>query len=255
MSLALKRVASATTVMLAAGLGAFGSAGVAHADDDTFCEGMSAPRNAAAGNHAPVLRDDTARVAAGQSAVIKVLANDSDPDMNKLYVVSVSVPSKGDACIDGNGDLEYFSRSSATNYTQQLTYGVTDGDLYRTATVTVSVEGIKPIRAQLARKKKGNRKAKVTFTNTNTRNLAVFAGSPKKSRPTFSRTVPAGKTVVFATRLRRVEYVVALRGADGEFSLVNVGRINTKNGRSLIATLDGARMTPGTQARANRWIS
>ncbi len=255
MSLALQRVASATAVMLVTGLGAFGSAGAAHADDDSFCEGMSAPRNTAEGNHAPVLRDDTARVAAGQSAVIKVLTNDTDPDENKLYVVSVSVPSKGEACIDGNGDLEYFSRSSATNYTQQLTYGVTDGDLYRTATVTVSVEGIKPIRAQLAQKKKGHRKAKVTFTNPNTRNLAVFAGSPKKSRPTFRRTVPAGKTVVFATRLRRVDFVVALRGSDGDFSLVNVGRINTENGRSLVASPDGARVAQGARARAIRWIS
>lgn len=256
MSLALKRVASTTAVMLVAGLGAIGSAGAAHADEDSFCEGMSAPRNTYVGNQAPVLRNDTARVIAGQSAVVDVLANDTDPENNRLYVVSVSVPSKGEACIDGNGDLEYFSSSSPSNYTQKLTYGVTDGDLYRTATVTIGVEGVKPIRAQLTQKKKGNKRAKINFTNPNKRNLAVFAGNPKKDRAAFQRTVPAGKTVVFATKLRKVQYYVVVRGSDGEFSLVNIGQINTRNGRGSIYTLDDEfRAGPARDTTSKRWLA
>lgn len=256
MSLALKRLASATAVMLVAGVGALGSAGTAQADEDSLCEGMSAPQNNYVGNQAPVPRNDAVNVVAGQSAVIEVLANDSDPENNRLYVVSVSVPSKGEACIDGNGDLEYFSGASPTDYTQKLTYGVTDGDLYRTATVTVGVEGVKPIRAQLTQKKKGNKRAKINFTNPNRRNLAVFAGNPRKGRPAFQRTVPAGKTLVFATRLPKVQYYVAVRGADGEFGLVNVGQINTRTGRGYVYLPDDEfRAGPARDTTAKRWLA
>ena len=261
---AVKTVTASTTVALLAGLGLAASTGTAAASPfDDLCAGMSAPRNPAAGNRAPAPADDTAKVVAGGTAVIKVLANDTDPDGDELYVVSVSKPRRGGACIDANGDLEYDAALSSTDYTQTLTYGVTDGDLYRTATVTVEVEGVKPVRAvlkhRLTFKKHTHQvkhRARVAFTNPNTRSVIVFAGNPSKDKPEFRHAAAPGRTVSFSTRSKKVQFIVVMPLRDGDFSIANVGLLDTRTGRQQVSTLgDNLRAAPGaSRTPADRWL-
>ena len=185
MSRAIKKIAATSAIALVAGLAVTGSGGTATAAAGGFCEGMSAPQNNDVANQAPVVVNDTAKVVAGTTVIIKVLANDSDPDADKLYVENASTPKKGEVCVEKNGTIEYYARGSRYNYTDTFTYGVTDGDRYRTGTVTVSVEGVKPVRPVLKQKLvvkhgKVKQRARVSFTNTNTYRVVLLAGSPKK---------------------------------------------------------------------------
>lgn len=250
-------------VVLAAGLGTTAVAGPAHASlDDGICPGMNAPQNNRVANQAPVVRNDTAGVVAGDLVAIKPLANDTDPDGDKLYLVNASAPAKGETCLGATGVLEFFAYPSSTSYTQKITYGVTDGDLYRTGTLTVSVEGVKPVRGVLKQRlvlRKGGHKVKkraiVSFTNPNRRNVYFFAGNPRKDRPDISRTLGAGQTLVMTTKLRRLQYVVGRPTSDGDVSLVSFGLLNTRNGRQrTIVPESFARTTPGLPSTAGRWL-
>ncbi len=222
---------------LIAGLGVSGSAGTATAAAGGFCEGMSAPQNNDSVNQAPVAVNDTAKVLAGTSVVIKVLANDTDPDGDKLYVENASAPKKGKVCVERNGTIEYAAAGSPYNHTDTFTYGVTDGDRYRTATVTVSVEGVKPVRAELKQKlvlkkhsHKVKQRARVAFHNSNRYRVLLYAGDPKKERPLFQRFIYPGHTFVFSTKVKRLVYLTILAPKGKDESLVNYGLLNTRNG-------------------------
>jgi hypothetical protein len=261
MSRATRRLATATATLLVAGLAVAGSPGAATASQDNPCPGMSAPRNTRVANQAPVLANDTARVVAGSVVSIKVLSNDSDPDGDKLYVTSTTNPGRGETCISSTGVIEYLAGMSATDYTQNITYGVTDGDLYRTARITVSVEGIKPLQVQLKHKlvikqHKVKHRARVAFTNPNRRSVLLVAGDPnKKSFPSIQRFIGAGQTIYVKTKIRRLVYVVGMRGSDGDFMLVSVGLINTRTGRQRLESIDdSSRTAPSMQALAQRAI-
>jgi hypothetical protein len=247
------------TVVLLAGLGTATFAGPASASyEDGICTGMPAPQTSSVGNLAPVLTNDTRNVVAGDLVALRPLANDSDPDGDKLYLVSASSPGRGEACVGSTGVLEYYAESSSTSYVQGVRYGVTDGDAYRTALVTFNVEGVAPLRAQLRKalgKGKPKRKAIVSFTNPNRRNVFLYAGNPKKARPTISRTVGAGQTIVVTTKLRRLQFVVARPTSDGDLSLVSFGLLNTRTGRQQTGgPEDFERSAPTQHTSVDRWL-
>jgi hypothetical protein len=262
MSLITRRIATATSVMLVAGLGVISAPTAATADEDTFCPGMSAPRNTRIANQAPVPGNDTARVLAGSSVLIKVLANDTDADGDRVYVANTTNPRRGETCIDAKGVVEYLAAPSASNYTEVITYGVTDGDLYRTATITVSVEGLIPVRPQLKKRlllKKGSkavkRRAVVAFRNANPkRSVLLLAGSIKSENPGVERFIAAGQTTQFKTKVRRLVYITVLRAPDDEIVIVSLGLLNTRNGSQFAL----AREKPFTRAEAEvlakRWL-
>ncbi|MET1000152.1 MAG: Ig-like domain-containing protein [Marmoricola sp.] len=262
MSALTHKIVPAMVVVLAAGLGTTAVAGPAQASwEDGVCPGMNAPQNNRVANLAPVVKNETVGVVAGDLVALRPLANDTDPNGDKLYVVNASAPAKGETCLGATGILEFFAYPSSTNYTQKISYGVTDGDLYRTGTLTVAVEGVKPVRGVLKQRlliRKGGkvkRRAIVSFTNPNRRNVYFFAGNPRKDRPDISRTLGAGKTLVMGTRLRRLQYVVGRPTSDGDISLVSFGLLNTRNGRQrTIVPEDFSRTTPAIPSSANRWL-
>jgi hypothetical protein len=219
------------------------------------CGGMSAPQSIHAGNQAPVPHDDTATALAGGTSAVKVLANDTDPDGDDLFVVSVSAPAKGDVCIDSDGTVEYFAASSATSYTDHVTYGVTDGDLYRTATLTVDVTGIKPLRAQLVHRTTHKHKARVRFTNPNDRTMIVVAGTPKKKRALLTRTIGVGKTVGFRTKYKHIVFFALTPDTDGEPIFVDIGQLNTHTGAQTITSGDDSffRTHPSLRPLKREW--
>jgi hypothetical protein len=267
MSRATTRIIAAATATLVAGLGLTWTAGTASAagyDDDGYCAGMSAPANTAIGNRAPVAVNDTARAIAGGSVTIKVLPNDSDPDGNALFVEGTSKPNRGEVCVDSNGELEYDAPASAASYVASFTYGVTDGDYYRTATVRVNVTGVTPLRAQLQHrlvfKKHSHTKVKnpafVGFTNTNDRSILVLAGNPKKSRAQVQSVIPAGKSISFKTRTKKLLFIAALKDSSGNTVIVDIGVLNTATGAQGIITGEDedARTTSSDRVVAKRWL-
>ncbi len=254
-----KRLAIGTTVVLVSGLGVTGLARPASASiEDGSCPGMTAPQNNRTVNQAPVPANDKATVLAGQFVAIRPLSNDTDPDGDRLAVVNVSTPGGGESCLSRTGTIEYLAPPSTRNSTQRLTYGVTDGERYRTATVAVSVVGIKPVRVtvtQRLRFKKHTHKvktrARVAFTNLNEVSIVVLAGSPKKPNPSFQRTVAPGRTVVFVTKIRpRVRYVGFLPNSE-YFALVSGGRVNTLTGRH-VREIDADHSDEGLRTTAGR---
>jgi hypothetical protein len=85
--------------------------------------------------------------------------------------------------------------------------------------------------------------------------VALFAGHPKKRRPAVSRWLAPGQTLTFGTRIKRLEYVVGRSDSSGELTLVNLGLLNTRNGRQQsITPADFYRTTPDASASAHRWL-
>ena len=254
-------VAAATTTVLISLAVGMGSPAGAASDSPTLCAGQSAPQVSSA--TAPVLVNDTGHAIAGGTASIRALANDSDADGDNLYVVSTSAPPKGLVCVDGDGTLEYSAGYSASNYTDTFQYGVTDGDHYRTATVTVTVEGVKSMRASLVHRlvykkhsHKVRKKATVSFRNPNHRLMVVLAGSPKKPRPSLSRTLGAGQTASFMTKDKLISFYALVKDLDGTYVLTNLGSLNTRTGRQSIVTGDNAffRMQPAARTLERQWL-
>jgi hypothetical protein len=256
-------VAAATaTALISVGFG-FGAPAGAAGDSATLCAGQSAPQNNSSTNSAPVLANDTGHAIAGGAAAIRVLANDSDPDGDDLFVVSTSAPQRGLVCVDGDGVLEYSAGYSATNYTDTFDYGVTDGNRYVTATVTVTVEGVKPMRASLVHRlqlkkhsKRVKHKASVSFRNPNHRLMVVLAGSPRKARPSLTRTLGAGQTASFKTKDKLIQFFALVKDLDGTYVLTNLGSLNTRTGRQSIVSGDNAFFRQHPQARTleRQWL-
>jgi serine/threonine protein phosphatase PrpC len=90
------------------------------------------------GNQAPVAVNDTA-LTAGSPIVIPVLANDSDPDGDRLTVTAVGTPLYGTATLNADGTVTY--TPSGTMFSpDQFTYTISDGHGgTSTATVTVAL--------------------------------------------------------------------------------------------------------------------
>ncbi|MCZ3386622.1 MAG: Ig-like domain-containing protein [Actinomycetia bacterium] len=110
--------------------------------------GLAAPGALAADpepvNQAPNALDDVATVTSGQSVVVPVLANDSDPDATpspSLTLVGVvAAPASGTATVV-SGAIDYQSSAGFIG-DDAFTYEVSDGDLTAVASVTISVTAV-----------------------------------------------------------------------------------------------------------------
>ncbi|QSX41115.1 Ig-like domain-containing protein [Shewanella cyperi] len=76
-------------------------------------------------NRAPVVVDDVATTMAGQTLVIDVLANDSDPDGDSLTLIGASAD-HGRAVVTSNNQLGYIPAAGFSG-TATITYQVSDG--------------------------------------------------------------------------------------------------------------------------------
>ncbi len=92
----------------------------------------------APGNASPQVNNDTTSTPAGQSVVISVLDNDSDPDGQVLTITGVSNPAHGTAKIEGN-QIRY-TPNAGFNGQDSFIYTVSDGNGgIRSASVTITV--------------------------------------------------------------------------------------------------------------------
>jgi large repetitive protein len=91
-------------------------------------------------NRAPVAHDDAVTVAAGRSVRIKPLANDSDPDHDRLTVSRVGTPRHGLAVRNADGSVTYAPSAGYLGGTDSFAYTITDGHGHSvSATVTITV--------------------------------------------------------------------------------------------------------------------
>ena len=142
----------ATLSLLVSGFAITSSATASPPGPDNECAGMTARSHVVAGNTAPVAAADSAPVLAGDFTVVDVLGNDSDAEGDLLSVITLTEPANGFACINGDGSIEYVSNSGTPTGTDRFTYGITDGDFFRTATVTMSIEGLDNVVPTLTRR-------------------------------------------------------------------------------------------------------
>ena len=238
-----KAVAVATLSLALSGFTLTSSATAAPGADDE-CAGMTPAAHTSEGNTAPAANDDTAPVIAGDWTDVDVLANDTDTEGDELSVVSVSQPLHGWTCINGDGTIEYESRMGTPTSADTFTYGITDGDYFRTGTVTMSVEGLTNVVPKLLRKLKTDRhgrliqRAKVSVTNTNAHKVRFLAGNFRTGRVGYDRTIAPGATVgPFKSRHHYIDFVAVVPKGDDDFILVDIGRLNTKTGKIVLESL------------------
>ncbi|MHB9100801.1 MAG: Ig-like domain-containing protein [Sulfuricella sp.] len=92
-------------------------------------------------NRAPNARNDAYSANRGETAMLDVLANDSDPDQDALKIVSVTLPAHGAASVSGNR----VSYTPASDFIGQDTFSYTiadDKSASSTAQVTVTVKAV-----------------------------------------------------------------------------------------------------------------
>lgn len=92
-------------------------------------------------NRAPNARNDAFSTNRGETAMLDVLANDSDPDQDALKIVSVTLPAHGTASVNGNR----VSYTPAPDYTGQDTFSYTIADdkgASSSAQVTLTVQAV-----------------------------------------------------------------------------------------------------------------
>ena len=88
-------------------------------------------------NDPPVAGDDTFTLDEDSSKTLTLLANDSDPEDSTIWVNSISWPAHG--WLTRSGADYVYAPYSNWNGTETLTYSITDGQSYDTATVTINV--------------------------------------------------------------------------------------------------------------------
>ncbi len=91
-------------------------------------------------NSAPVVVDDTASTLEDVAVDIPVLANDHDPDLQTLSIVSVGTPISGSASIAGN--VVHYAPATDLYGLDHFDYAVSDGWLTVTGRITVTVTSV-----------------------------------------------------------------------------------------------------------------
>lgn len=89
-------------------------------------------------NTAPTAQTDRVEVTSKDSVSINVLANDSDPEGDRLTITSVTQGSKGSVQITSNGQLIYTPAKSFKG-SDSFSYTISDGSLTSTASVYISM--------------------------------------------------------------------------------------------------------------------
>ncbi|MBM5147346.1 Ig-like domain-containing protein, partial [Vibrio parahaemolyticus] len=89
-------------------------------------------------NTAPTAQTDRVEVTSKDSVSINVLANDSDPEGDRLTITSVTQGSKGSVQITSNGQLIYTPAKSFKG-SDSFSYTISDGYLTSTASVYISM--------------------------------------------------------------------------------------------------------------------
>jgi hypothetical protein len=89
-------------------------------------------------NQAPKAVNDSSQLSTITSVNVPVLANDSDPDGDKLNIVAFTQGSKGSVSLNSDGTLRY-SPAKSFKSGDQFSYTISDGKSSASATVSISL--------------------------------------------------------------------------------------------------------------------
>ncbi|VXB08715.1 Gametolysin peptidase M11 [Pseudomonas sp. 8AS] len=90
-------------------------------------------------NRAPQAVNDASQLTTIASVNVPVLANDSDPDGDKLNIVAFTQGSKGSVSLNSDGTLRY-SPAKAFKSGDQFSYTISDGKSSASATVSIGLQ-------------------------------------------------------------------------------------------------------------------
>lgn len=92
-------------------------------------------------NDAPTANTDDVYVVSGESVIIMVLSNDTDPENNNLSVIDLTDPMHGSVTLNPDNTITYLANKNFEG-TDSFTYKVTDGDKESAATtVNLTIGG------------------------------------------------------------------------------------------------------------------
>jgi len=90
-------------------------------------------------NQTPIAVNDGALLSSIGAVNVPVLANDSDPDGDKLSIVAFTQGSKGSVSLNSDGTLRY-SPAKAFKSSDQFSYTISDGKSSASATVSIGLQ-------------------------------------------------------------------------------------------------------------------
>lgn len=90
-------------------------------------------------NQPPKAVNDSSQLSAVTSVNVPVLANDSDPDGDKLSIVAFTQGSKGSVSLNSDGTLRY-SPAKSFKSSDQFSYSISDGKSSASATVSIGLQ-------------------------------------------------------------------------------------------------------------------
>lgn len=90
-------------------------------------------------NQPPKAVNDSSQLSTVTSVNVPVLANDSDPDGDKLSIVAFTQGSKGSVSLNSDGTLRY-SPAKSFKSSDQFSYSISDGKSSASATVSVGLQ-------------------------------------------------------------------------------------------------------------------
>ncbi len=149
-------------------------------------------------NNAPVTGDDQASTVEGQTITIDVLANDRDPDGDKLSIDWVGVPEPDGFAEIVNGRIRFTAKQGTTGQVS-FPYGASDGTATTRGTIRVQVA--RANRAPVAGNDSFGAKACGTFTWTLTGNDSDPDGDTI-SLDTVSSPAHGSVSIASATQVR-----------------------------------------------------
>ena len=169
----------------------------------SFAVALAQPASAAA----PITRDDHVSMYAGQMRVVKVLANDSDPDGDTLAICRIGQDSASSDkyFVDFSQGELLVGLNPGVKGPITITYYACDYETLVPATLTIDVKKVVPVTAT-----KADRPGRLRFTNKNDRAVKVLYGSLKEDHPDGTVRVPAHSSAVARVHRHRIFWIAIL---------------------------------------------
>lgn len=155
---------------------------------------------------APVTTDDTIEIDGFSTNLADVLANDTDPDADKLAICRVTVPKKVPIYVDNVDDVLYVSSFENVTASYDVTYYACDFEHLTAGTLTVNVTKVPEVRA-----KKLKRPGRLKFTNPGTKKVVVLYGSRRELNPDGRVRIAGGDSAKVTVTRKKIYFVAFVR--------------------------------------------